>query len=88
MRPRVGIRELRDHLTATIRRVRAGETLEITHEGEPVALLVPFPRGRIERLLAGGDVSAATPLARPLRRFPVAGTVDASDALAEDRAET
>jgi prevent-host-death family protein len=41
MRSRIGIRELRDTLTATIRRVRNGETLEITHDGEPVAILAP-----------------------------------------------
>jgi prevent-host-death family protein len=42
---RMGIRELRDNLTKTIRRVRAGETIEITHDGEPVALLTPISRG-------------------------------------------
>jgi antitoxin (DNA-binding transcriptional repressor) of toxin-antitoxin stability system len=41
---RIGIRELRDTLTATIRRVRAGETFEVTHDGVPVALLAPVPR--------------------------------------------
>ena len=38
VRSRIGIRELRDTLTATIRRVRSGETLEVTHDGEPVAI--------------------------------------------------
>jgi prevent-host-death family protein len=40
---RIGIRALRDNLTATIRRVRAGETFEVTHHGEPVAVLATVP---------------------------------------------
>ncbi len=83
----MGIRELRDRLTATIRRVRAGESIEITHDGVPVALLTPLPPDRIRRLIAGGDVREAIPLTRPLRRFPVTGPVTASAALEEDRAE-
>jgi len=87
MRSRIGIRELRDTLTATIRRVRNGETLEVTHDGEPVAILAPVGADRIERLLAGPDVTAPTPLEKPLRRFPVTGDLTATEALEEDRAE-
>lgn len=87
MRSRIGIRELRDTLTATIRRVRNGETLEVTHDGEPVAILAPVRRDRVQRLLAGADVSAPTPLEKPLRRFPVTGELTASAAIEEDRAE-
>ena len=85
MRSRVGIRELRDTLTATIRRVRNGETLEVTHDGEPVAILAPVRGDRIELLTAGPDVAAATPLDMPLRRFPVTGELTASKAIEEDR---
>lgn len=87
MRSRIGIRELRDTLTATIRRVRNGETLEVTHDGEPVAVLAPVRTGRIGRLVAGGDVTAPTPLGEPLRRFPVTGELSAAEAIEEDRAE-
>ncbi len=83
----MGIRELRDKLTSTIRRVRAGESIEITHDGKPVALLSPLPPDRIARLVAGGEVTEARPLTRPLRWFPVTGPVTASEALEEDRAE-
>lgn len=38
---RVGIRQLRDRLTAYLRRVRAGETLLIVDRGAPVARLGP-----------------------------------------------
>ena len=60
VRARIGIRELRDTLTATIRRVRNGETLEVTHDGVPVAVLAPVRGDRVEQLLAGGDVDDAT----------------------------
>jgi prevent-host-death family protein len=56
---RIGIRELRDSLTATIRRVRAGETFEVTHDGRPVAVLAPVRASRLEELLALGDATPA-----------------------------
>lgn len=83
----MGIRELRDKLPATIRRVQRGETIEVTHHGVPVAVLGPVPAGRTARLVAAGDVSAGKPLESRPRRFPVTGAVTASEALAEDRAE-
>ena len=82
----MGIRELRDTLTKTIRQVRAGETIEITHDGRPVALLAPVPVGRLDRLVASGLVS---PPMRPLElppRLPVTGAMTAGEALEEDRA--
>jgi antitoxin (DNA-binding transcriptional repressor) of toxin-antitoxin stability system len=87
MRTRIGIRELRDTLTATIRRVRQGETLEITHDGVPVAILSPMPADRLQRLVAAGDAIPPTELVEPLRRHPVTGPVTASEAIEEDRAE-
>jgi len=87
MATRMGIRQLRDSLTATIRRVRTGETIEVTHHGAPVAVLSPVPAGRIDRLVAAGDVTPGEPLARPLRRFPVTGEMTASQAVEHDRAE-
>jgi prevent-host-death family protein len=83
---RIGIRELRDTLTQTIRRVRAGETIEVTHDGEPVAVLSPYRRDRIEQLIASGRVTAPTRPLYPLpKRFPVTGPMTASEALEEDR---
>ena len=81
----MGIRELRDNLTKTIREVRAGESIEITHDGEPVALLSPVVKGRIEQLAAAGLVTLPKrPLQfRPLH--PVTGPMTASEALEEDR---
>jgi prevent-host-death family protein len=55
----VGVRELRQRASELLRRVEAGETIEVTDRGRPVALLAPIPEaGPLERLRAAGDVSA------------------------------
>jgi prevent-host-death family protein len=84
---RIGIRELRDNLTATIRRVRAGATIEVTHHHQPVARLTPIAEDRIASLLRSGELTPGVPLDRPLRKFRPTTGVTASEALAEDRAE-
>jgi prevent-host-death family protein len=84
---RMGIRELRDNLTAAVRRVRAGEVVEVTHDGEPVAVLTAVPRRRLDRLLVLGDATAPVPLDRPIIRFPIVTGRSASEALEDDRAE-
>jgi prevent-host-death family protein len=83
----MGIRELRDNLTEAMRRVRNGETIEVTRDGVPVALISPTPTDRIERLIAGGSVSRPVPLKRWPKPLPVTGPMTASEALEEDRAE-
>jgi prevent-host-death family protein len=86
---RIGIRELRDNLTATIRRVRAGESFEVTHDGEPVAILAPVRRSRIDELIATGQ---ATPPQRPFdptrQRFPNTSGRTMSEILDELRADS
>lgn len=42
-RPRVGVRELRQNLSVHLRRVKAGQVLEVTERGVPVAQLAPLP---------------------------------------------
>jgi len=86
MAEQIGIRELRDRLTATIRRVRDGETIEITHHHRPVAVLAPVRASRIDRLLEAADITPGEPLATPLRRFAPSRGLTASDALEDDRA--
>jgi prevent-host-death family protein len=54
----VGVRELRQRASELLRRVEAGETIEVTDRGRPVAVLAPLPdRGPIERLSASGDLA-------------------------------
>jgi prevent-host-death family protein len=69
---RVGVRELRRDASALLRRVAAGETLEVTHRGRPVAVLVgtaPTGMARLERegLLrrAEGDLLDLVPVKVP-----------------------
>jgi prevent-host-death family protein len=85
---RIGIRELRDNLTSTIRRVRAGEAFEITHDGEPVAVLAPAQRSRLDELIATGQaVPARGPLTLPRSCFPIAGERTSSEILDDLRSD-
>ena len=57
----VGVRELRQRASELLRRVEAGETIEVTDRGRPVAILAPLPAGEsLERLRASGEVIPAT----------------------------
>ena len=57
----VGIRELRDNVSALIRRVAAGESIEVTDHGHPVARLVPFrANSPLAQMLAEGRATPAT----------------------------
>ena len=62
LRPaRVGVRELRQNLSVYLERVIAGERLEVTDRGNPVAMLIPIRPGAtlVERLVAEGRAIAA-----------------------------
>jgi prevent-host-death family protein len=55
-----GVRELRQRASELLRRGEAGETIEITDRGRPVAVLAPLPEQRpIDRLRATGDLEPA-----------------------------
>lgn len=80
---RVGIRELRQNLSVYLDRVKAGEVLEVTEHGHPVALLAPLsgPATALDRLIAGGRATNAAgdllalgppPGKRPSRRASAA----------------
>jgi prevent-host-death family protein len=69
---RVGVRELRRQASAILRRVAAGETVEVTDRGRPVAVLLrtmPSGLARLERegLLrrAEGDLLDIVPVQLP-----------------------
>ncbi|MQB01768.1 MAG: type II toxin-antitoxin system prevent-host-death family antitoxin, partial [Actinobacteria bacterium] len=56
----VGVRELRQRASELLRLVEAGETIEVTDRGRPVAVLAPLPdQGPIDRLQASGDLIRA-----------------------------
>ena len=60
---RVGVRELRQNLSVYLDRVKAGETLEVTEHGQPVAQLGPRPAkpvSIIDQMIAEGRATPAT----------------------------
>ncbi len=58
---RVGVRELRQNLSVYLRRVKAGESFDVTERGHPVARLSPASGDSgWDRLVAEGKVRAAT----------------------------
>lgn len=60
---RIPVRELRNHVSEVLRRVEAGETLEITVNDRPVALLTP--RGSRARTMPTREFLAHVPGADP-----------------------
>lgn len=59
---RVGVRELRQNLSVYLRRVKEGETLEVTEHGHAVARLGPLPAASLspyEHMLAEGRIRPA-----------------------------
>lgn len=86
----MGVRELRQNLSVYLRRVKAGEALEVTERGRSVAVLVPLrdAESAVGRLVSSGRASPAAgdlldlpppPKIGPARRL--------SKALARVRAE-
>lgn len=57
----VGVRELRQNLSVYLRRVKAGETVEVTERGHRVALLAPGGAALtpLERLVSTGRATRA-----------------------------
>lgn len=85
----VGVRELRQNLSVYLKRVKAGEALDVKERGQRVAVLAPAgARSAVERLIAAGRATAATgdllELGPPLGKRP---SRKASRALARLRDE-
>lgn len=56
----VGVRELRNHLSRYLERVRAGNELVVTDRGHAIARVVPVESERVlDRLIAEGVVTPA-----------------------------
>lgn len=56
----IGVRELRQHASKYLEEVAAGESIEITDRGHPVARLVPITNDPWEDLINAGEVVKAT----------------------------
>ena len=87
---RVGVRELRQNLSVYLRRVVAGETLEVTDRGRPVAVLQPLSatQDQLERQLRAGRVRPGRLRRRPFIAPTGPLTTAGSAALAAERDET
>lgn len=81
-----GIRELRDHLSKYLDRVRAGDEVIVTHRGTAVARIVPIEQPRpFDRLVSDGVIEPAQEQerTRPTQRARARGSV--SELVADQR---
>jgi prevent-host-death family protein len=85
----VGVRELRDRVSAVLRRVRNGETVAVTDRNRPIALLVPLGPATSEETLREivktGRIAWSGGKPRGARRPPKVRGPAVSDAVVEDR---
>lgn len=85
----IGVRELRQQASRHLRSVQAGETIQVTDRGKPVAMIVPMPkRGALDVLEASGRVARAEGDALTIQPLPPKkGAPLPSDVLARMRAD-
>jgi prevent-host-death family protein len=85
----VGISELRRVAGMLIRRVVAGETIEVTKRGRPVARIVPlFGMTVLDQMVASGRATPARADLLELKPFPsVSGKRPLSEVLSDLRAD-
>jgi prevent-host-death family protein len=58
----MGVRELKDNLSSALRQAAAGQVIEVTEHGHPLARIVPIHRhSRYEQLVAEGRVTLPEP---------------------------
>lgn len=84
----VGVRELKQNLSAYLERAARGETIRVTDRGVPKAVLGPVPgAARLDEGLANGWIAgpASRVPAQRVRRARAVAHID--DILAEDRGE-
>jgi prevent-host-death family protein len=85
----VGIRELRDHLSRYLKRVKAGEQMVVVERGKPVAKVVPSEPSAIPEALAAflreGGASWAGGKPQGTSKPPRISGKPLSDLVLEDR---
>jgi prevent-host-death family protein len=81
-----GVRDLRDHLSRYLERVRAGEELTVTDRGRPISRLAPVDGPRtFDRLVAESLVARAAPRDRHRPTTRVTATGPVSELVTEQR---
>ena len=85
----VGIRELKNRLSAVLRRVRRGESVTITDRKKAVAVIVPASSGQdervIEQLVGAGRLAWSGGKPAGCARPPRTRGMQASEAVRQDR---
>jgi prevent-host-death family protein len=85
----IGVRELKDKLSATLARVRRGATVTVTDRSRPVAVLVPPPNAGEEELVRtlvrSGRLAWSGGKPRGLAKAPRVRGPSVSEAVLEDR---
>lgn len=85
---KVSVRELKSRLSAYLRRVKAGETIEVAERGKAIGLIVPVDRPLDERLSALARAGLIAWSGRSFRPGPpVARTLEGTvaDLIVEER---
>jgi prevent-host-death family protein len=89
VRTRIGVRELKDRLSATLARVRRGEAVTVTNRNRPIAVIVPAgPEGEVDvvgMLAKSGRLAWSGGKPKGLRKAPRVGGQSVSDAVVENR---
>ncbi len=86
----VGVRELKNRLSAVLRRVGQGETVVVTDRNRPVALVVPLREGEeseaiVRELVRAGRLSWSGGKPKGARNPPRVAGATVADAVVEDR---
>jgi prevent-host-death family protein len=87
---RIGVRELKDRLSATLARVRRGEVITVTDRNQPVALIVPAEAAEdadtvVRTLVKSGRLAWSGGKPVGLENGPRVRGPSVSDAVVEDR---
>lgn len=85
---RIGVRELRQHASRYLDRVKAGESVEVTERGQLIALLVPPDPAKTarERLISEGRLLPASgAFTLPARLKVTRSSAEVLDDLRDDR---
>ncbi|MBA3418809.1 MAG: type II toxin-antitoxin system Phd/YefM family antitoxin [Geodermatophilaceae bacterium] len=81
----IGVRELRQYASRYLARVAAGESLQITDRGRPVARLVPPAADTWEEMIATGQIIPPELPGDLLDEPPIDYGINASETLARMR---
>lgn len=87
---RIGVRELKDKLSATLARVRRGEAITVTDRHRPIAVIVPAGAAEeadmvVRMLVKSGRLAWSGGKPTGLENAPPVRGPSVSDAVVEDR---